>query len=163
MSRSTIAWGVAHSSYINLHGLTARGSKLVYGKLHSEYLRALDLAESPSVFFINAERGWKINRTHTRLLVANVCGTITPKEDVVVLCNSPMMIRLMHPFEAWALQGVSLPELVSSEVPERDFSNRDLINMAGNAFHSGSFCMFAFASLMTAANQMLHLCLFLLR
>lgn len=96
---------------------------------HLKACERLAQVRTGDILLIHTERGptWSQPRV-------NQCMTIIPNMKLVIVHKSDSGVRLswVTPGEAFQLQGMSLPPSCS---PDAGFEYRQLIKIAGNAFH----------------------------
>ena len=139
-------WGLPAHTYINLVGMGRRQLQLLYCKVVVEKL--LEQASLDSIFFIPLERSLRYCKVKV-----DVCPTVVSAAEWVVLDRgtSPPRFSWVTVDEFFRFQGMVLEEMMSGAAYAsltKEFRNKELVKLAGAAFHCPSVGAFVFSALM---------------
>ena len=138
--RSPLQWGLRDTAHVNLVGLSEREMYLIHW--HVNHCEDVLSAPFASNMILNAERSWQFVNER---LPRDECPTITAKcEMVLYATGAEVQLRWFSPRELWPMQGLSIELMLRRNFAAvaRYFSHRQLISLAGSAFHMPSAAAF---------------------
>ena len=143
-------WNLPAAAYVNLHGASKRQLLVLYYAIVVK--KELDNLEWGDFGFFCSEQSLQF--LPDKRLVQTVCPTVTSKSQIVVMqrCGLCPQLRWMSPYESFALQGMPLHSMLGgarlADIAQA-LGYKDMLQLAGAAFHQPSAAAFVIACLLT--------------